>query len=321
MNDVKETPVAFGPERALIGVVSVPGGGDTLPVGCLMLNMGAIHRAGPRRINVKLARELAARGVPSLRLDLTGLGDSGSARGAEHFSTQSVRDLQAAMDLMQSMLGVRRFIIIGLCSGASNGLSVAVHDARVCGLLMFDGYSFPGRRSNWERTARRALAAPANPAFYGKTWRWLQRHFSREAALAAAPSIFEPDPPEVVQAHFRRSMTQLHERGVAVLLYYTGTIHVVDRDHDQLGPFAHEPFLAQAEYRFDPAVDHSVTSLAAQRTFLQLVTDWVLRVVNAPAPRTPQARGEAGRLSAPAAISAVPQDAPSPGPRPHTLAA
>jgi hypothetical protein len=41
-----------------------------------MFNMGANHRIGPRRINVKLARVLAARGVSSLRFDLGGVGDS-----------------------------------------------------------------------------------------------------------------------------------------------------------------------------------------------------------------------------------------------------
>lgn len=279
MNDYKETPVQFGPDGSLIGIITTPADGPLAPVACLMLNMGANHRIGPRRINVKLARQMAARGISSVRLDLAGLGDSGPASGSEHFLTQAVLDLQAAMNLIQTMLGVRRFIVIGLCSGATNGLSLAVADSRVVGLLMFDGYAFPGRRAQLERQFRRALAVPTNPAVIGKTVRWLQRKFSAKAAAAAAPHIFEPDPPEVTAAVFRRSMTQVAERNVAVLLFYTGTMHVVDRGRDQLGPFAHEDFTQRFEYRFIGDIDHSLTSMASQQTFMEVVCDWALRVV------------------------------------------
>jgi pimeloyl-ACP methyl ester carboxylesterase len=276
MNNVKETPVLFGPNESLIGVVASPTSENALPVACLMLNMGANHRVGPRRINVKLARELAQRGVGSIRFDLSGLGDSGPARGTEHFLTQAVFDLQAAMDLLEKMLGVRRFIVIGLCSGATNGLSLAVADSRVVGLLMFDGYAFPGRRARWERSVRRVIAAPTNLAFLGKTMRWLQRTFSAKAAAAAAPHIFDPDPPEVTAATFRRSMMQVAERGIAVLLLYTGTVHVVDRHRDQLGPFAKEAFTRDFDYRFIAEIDHSLTSLASQQLFLTTVCNWVM---------------------------------------------
>ncbi|VWX55470.1 conserved hypothetical protein [Burkholderiales bacterium 8X] len=278
MSDCKEIPVQFGSEGSLIGVITTPADGPLAPVACLMLNMGANHRIGPRRINVKLARELASRGVTSIRFDLAGLGDSGPARGSEHFLTQAVYDLQAAMGLIETMLGVRRFIVIGLCSGATNGLSLAVADARVIGLLMFDGYAFPGRRTQFTRAVHRALAAPTNPAVIGKTGRWLKRKFSRGAAAAAAPHIFEPDPPAVTEALFRRSMMQLAERKVSVLMLYTGTVHVSDRNRDQLGPFANEPFMQDFEYEFIADIDHSLTSIASQGTFLELVAEWVLRV-------------------------------------------
>jgi len=154
-----------------------------------------------------------------------------------------------------------------------------VADPRVVGLLMFDGYAFPGRRAQLERQIRRALAAPTNPAVIGKTARWLQRKFSAKAAAAAAPHIFESDPPEVTAAVFRRSMTQVAERNVAVLLFYTGTMHVVDRGRDQLGPFATEAFTQRFEYRFIGDIDHSLTSMESQRVFMEVVCDWALRVV------------------------------------------
>ena len=301
MTDYKETPVQFGPDGSLIGIVATPAEGPVAPVACLMLNMGANPRIGPRRINVKLARQLAAQGVSSIRFDLAGLGDSGPASGSEHFRTQAVYDLQAAMNQVEALLGICRFVVIGLCSGASNGLSLAVADSRVVGLLMLDGYSFVGRRARWERMLRRALAAPTNPAFVGKTARWLKRKLSPSAAAAAAPHILEPDPPEVTAALFRRSMAQIAERNVAVLLVYSGTMHVTDRNRDQLGPFASEPFMRQFDYRFIREIDHSLTSMAAQETFIRLACDWTLGVTQDAAP----VRAHATATSRPAMRSAL----------------
>ena len=278
MTDYKEIPVLFGPDRSLVGIITTPDVEPMAPVACLMLNMGANHRIGPRRINVKLARRMAEQGISSIRLDLAGLGDSGTASGSEHFLTQAVHDLQSAMSLIETMLGIRRFIVIGLCSGATNGLSVAVADSRVVGLLMFDGYAFPGRRSRFERSVRRALAVPTNPAVIGKTVRWLHRKISTRASSAAAPQIFEPTSPGETAATFRRSMAHIAERDVAVLFVYTGTMHVTDRHRDQLGPFAKEQFAQRFDYKFIAEIDHSLTSMASQQTFMQVVCEWASHV-------------------------------------------
>ena len=64
-------------------------------------------------------------------------------------------------------------------------------------------------------------------------------------------------------------MMQLAERNVAVLLLYTGTMHVTDRHRDQLGPFADEPFMQQFEYEFIREIDHSLTSMASQQIFMR----------------------------------------------------
>ncbi|MBO9513592.1 MAG: hypothetical protein J7549_05685 [Variovorax sp.] len=287
MTDSKETPVQFGPDGSLIGIVTTPGEGPVEPVGCLLLNMGATHRIGPRRINVKLARRLATLGISTLRMDLAGLGDSRAASGSEHFRTQAVMDMQGAMNLMGTLHGVRQFVVIGLCSGAANGLALAAADARVIGVLMFDGYAFPGRRALWERTFRRALAAATNPAMIQKTARWLHRQVSAKAAAALSTDMFEPDTPAVMAANFRRAMIQTVERNVAMLFLYSGTMHVTDRNRDQLGPFVNEPFAKHIEYVFDPALDHNLTSLASQETFLGIASDWVLRVAHHEAPQNP----------------------------------
>lgn len=282
MTDITQSPIQFGRGDSLMGMLTAPAQGDTLPVACLLFNMGANHRVGPHRINVKLAHALARRGMASLRFDLGGLGDSGSSSTGEHFATQAVFDCQAAMDMLGERLGIHRFVMVGLCSGAVNAMSTAVADARVVGISMFDGYAFPERRSRWERGLRRLIAAPTNAAFIGKTARWLQRRFYRGDKDAQTAHIFdEVDPPEVTAALFARSMTQLDARDVAVQAFYSGTVHVVDRDRDQLGRFAREPFTQRVEYVFDPEVDHTVSTMRAQSLFTQVVGDWAVQVANA----------------------------------------
>ena len=74
---VIETPVTV-PPAGLSGVLTEPGDGRT-PQGtplALMFNAGNHHHVGPARSWVDLSRRWAAAGIRSLRLDLSGLGDS-----------------------------------------------------------------------------------------------------------------------------------------------------------------------------------------------------------------------------------------------------
>lgn len=290
MNDYKEMPVLFGPDDSLIGLIATPAQKSMAPVGCLLLNVGANHRVGPRRINVKLARQLAGMGVSSIRIDLAGLGDSRPASGDEHFRKREVLDLQAAMNLMQTLLGIERFVLVGLCSGAGSGLALCVSDPRMIGLLMFDGYTFPSRRARWDRSLQSFLAERSVTALLGRVYSNMQRALlpalhaaskgrTGSAAAAGPASIFAADDRRAVADLFCRSMGQIAERDVAVMFVYSATLQARDWNRDQLGPFVNEPFIRRAEYRFLPEVDHSLLSLKAQKIFMSVVCDWAMRVI------------------------------------------
>lgn len=280
---MQEIPLLFGPEAApLMGTVTAPAeGAARLPVACLMLNMGAGYRVGPRRMNVKLARHLAQHGIASLRLDLAGQGDSSAPTGGEGFTQQAVRDLQAAMQQLEAMFGIRRFVVLGLCSGGAHGLSVAAADPRVVGLLMFDTYAFPTRRTLLARNMYRALAMPRNPAIWAKTWRLVKVKLGL-TGVTQTP-IFDDESPAQTLQFFRRAMAQLAERDVALLLLYSGSMHVRDHGRDQMGALAAEPFMQRLEYRFMPEVDHTLASVQGQALFLDVVAEWVLRTARKPA--------------------------------------
>ncbi len=290
MNDLAQTPVCFGPGNALMGMLTVPAQRVPAPVACLMFNMGANHRVGPRRINVKLAHVLAARGVGSLRFDLGGIGDSEALDTGPDLQTRAVHSLQAAMDLVQRRLGIHQFAAVAMCSGVEHAMSAAAVDARVVALSLFDGFAFPQRRTRWELTVRRALAAPLHPSFPGKARRWVLRHLPGSTVGKPLPGYFvDRRPPNVNAIWFEATMKQLVEREVAVQLLYSGSLHVRDRDRDQLGALRHEPFMQGLQYEFIRDVDHTVCTVKGQQLFLQSVGDWV--VAHCLATPSPQRQG------------------------------
>ncbi|HEX5659207.1 MAG TPA: alpha/beta fold hydrolase, partial [Polyangiales bacterium] len=142
---VRETPLLFGGEHRLFGILSEPATtlssrASRAEYAILMLNVGTNHRVGPNRLYVKMARRWASQGYRAFRFDLAGIGDSGSAAGfsALHvFDKASVSDVQRAMDALAAR-GCKRFIVIGLCSGAYVAFQTVLADPRVVGQVLMN---------------------------------------------------------------------------------------------------------------------------------------------------------------------------------------
>lgn len=151
---VREKPLLFGEQpdggAGLFGILAEPAdlaaAGDRAETAILMINVGTNHRVGPNRLYVKMARAWAARGYRALRFDLAGIGDSRSAAGYANnrlYSKGSTVDVGAAIERL-SQLGVQRFILVGLCSGAYVAFQTALADPRVAGLVLINP-----RRLDW----------------------------------------------------------------------------------------------------------------------------------------------------------------------------
>jgi pimeloyl-ACP methyl ester carboxylesterase len=129
-----ETPVAFGPQGNLVGIWCEPG--ERLPGArpVIFLNSGATPRAGWARGAVEAARALAARGIASLRIDLSDIGDSRpQADGPPivHYHPSQLADLHAALDLVEAHGFEAGAVVTGTCSGAYLALNGAVAEPRV----------------------------------------------------------------------------------------------------------------------------------------------------------------------------------------------
>jgi exosortase A-associated hydrolase 1 len=131
--------------ETLLGVLHHPQRGvPRHPVGVLVVVGGPQYRAGSHRQFVLLARHLAAAGHAVLRFDVRGMGDStGQTRNFEQLSP----DIAAALDSFAAHApGLERFVLWGLCDGASAALLYLDEsaDPRVQGLCLVNP---------WVRTA------------------------------------------------------------------------------------------------------------------------------------------------------------------------
>lgn len=186
----REQPVLIGCEGdSMVGIASIPA--RPASRGVLVVVGGPQYRAGSHRQFVLLARALAESGIPVLRFDYRGMGDSsGVPRDFEQVS----QDLRATVDrFMAAVPAMREVVLWGLCDGASAAGLYAQHDARVCGLVLLNP---------WVRTPR-GIARTSLRHYYrarlldGEFWRKVlagrfsvrtsARSLWQQAAAATAP--------------------------------------------------------------------------------------------------------------------------------------
>ena len=140
--DYREQFVRLGNQDKLAGLVHCPTELDTSQPFFVILNAGIVHRVGPFRLNVDIARSVAASGFGSLRFDLSGLGESEFRSGNLSAEERALLDVHEVLNDLEQRYGVNRFVTVGLCSGAFNAFQAAVADKRICGLISIDGIAF-----------------------------------------------------------------------------------------------------------------------------------------------------------------------------------
>ncbi len=144
---MKETLCQFGNENGLVGIFTQPDKpiDPGAPV-VVLLSAGLLHRVGPFRLYISLARKLAEAGVSSLRFDLSGVGDSESSKVAASIEERTLVDIGSAYDFLLEHYGVEKFVVGGLCSGADDAFRAALHDQRVVGSFQLDGMGYRTKR-------------------------------------------------------------------------------------------------------------------------------------------------------------------------------
>jgi pimeloyl-ACP methyl ester carboxylesterase len=211
-----ERSFRFGRALHLVGIAGFPVSAAAAAaaadrVGIIMLNAGMVHRVGPFRLHVTMARRLNACGYPTLRFDMSSVGDSGASAESQSQALQVRADVADAMDLMQEQAGCTRFVLIGLCSGAQSAHTVACTEPRVAGAVFLDGYAYRTFGFRLRHYLPRLLSLPR----WGK---FLARRLRPSKGRSA--NVFAIWFPPLAQA--RRDLTGMLDRGLTLRFIFSG---------------------------------------------------------------------------------------------------
>ena len=140
---VESTLGCPGSHGELFGILSRDSSAGPAPLALLLLSSGALPHTGPNRAWVELARRWAARGIPTVRLDLPGIGEAGGndpelVTDESTYESWRVDDVRNVLNQLQAAGISDRFVLGGLCSGANTSLQGALADPRVCGALLIN---------------------------------------------------------------------------------------------------------------------------------------------------------------------------------------
>jgi pimeloyl-ACP methyl ester carboxylesterase len=225
---MKERVVNFGPEQTLLGIETVAAESVASPTRptWIFLNAGVVHRVGPHRLTVNLARRVALAGYATLRFDLSGLGDSRPRNGVT-FEHTAVQDICDAMDFLQRTSGVPRFVLCGLCSGADNAVRTALLDRRVAAIALLDPYAFRTIRSNINRSLQRVRNSKTLDHLASRTAYALMRTLRQRRLPDAHDAQPGPDFRSLSRERpsrgaFAAQLNFIADQGTQVLLVYSG---------------------------------------------------------------------------------------------------
>ncbi len=143
-NGIREETVTFeGSHGALVAVTCEPVARASGRDWVIFLSAGGVRRSGPNRLWTTLARSWADAGLPSLRLDVSGVGDSDEAPDAvgveisRFYTTDVGSDIVGALAWLEAR-GAERVASIGLCSGAYWSFHTALAGARLSTISMIN---------------------------------------------------------------------------------------------------------------------------------------------------------------------------------------
>jgi pimeloyl-ACP methyl ester carboxylesterase len=288
---MKEHAVVIPAHSPLIGVVTQPDSASAradAPV-VVLLNSGLIHRVGPNRLYVSLARRLAGMGLTTLRFDLSAIGDSAQRRDTLPFQASSIEETRAALDHLQAQWGAKRFLLAGICTGAVVSFRTALQDPRVAGLCLINAQ---GLVSDASSEMREAIAERAGARYYTTSalrrkgsWARLLTGKADYKAIARAgaqrvKSALRPDDGPAAQPgseEIVQGMARLLREQRPVQMLYSGT----DPGLDELAVIYGGKGLEQLRrtpgltYTLVPQADHMFTALSQQGVFLTRICDWV----------------------------------------------
>lgn len=305
----REKAVQFGAGKALVGVLTeaLPTRGDaTDRPAVIFLNSGILHRVGSCRLHVRMARAFSAAGFHALRFDYSGIGDSDQRRDSLPFEESAVLETREAMDYLTKAKGVKRFVLIGLCSGADMAHETAVVDDRVVGMFLLDAWAYKTLAYQIRRVAPRLLDVGAwTNAVRVRYQEWRGERVDGRTCMPGGegveyevPKYVRVFPPRDKVAAELRTMLQ---RGVHLNYVWTGGLVEYNHEGQHAATFRDVPFGSLMREKWLPDADHIVTGLNHQQWVTAEAVDWLCTFSGVQAP-TPAEAPRGASSSPPAQV-------------------
>jgi pimeloyl-ACP methyl ester carboxylesterase len=271
---MKEQVCNFGTNGHLLGILTTPDANvrvEGAPI-ALILNAGIVHRIGPFRLNVDIARHLAELGFSTLRMDLSGLGDSGPRTGKLELENRAELDAADAMTFLQRETGVNDFVIVGLCSGAYNAHCVAVKDHRVVGGVFMDGIVF----RTFGYFLRHHLARVFRPRFWRNAIkrRLYRPTFTTSEADGNALAESEFFGGDLSKDKVVNDLSGLMDRGVQMLFLYTDGYDDICGRSQFKEMYGLRPDEGQLQVEYYPKSEHTFRLIENRKAACERVSKW-----------------------------------------------
>ncbi len=289
----REEAAQFGPDNRLVGIFCQRAAGERRSQAVVFLNSGGVYHIGWARMFVDMARQLAANGVASLRMDMSGVGDSLSPAGPDRaplFDRGLTRDVEAAIDWLFSR-SIRDVSLFGACSGAYQAFHAAIHDKRVTRIALVNqacfvyGPTYAMQIEAWRRTkaadVSMKLAGADSPVESdSKGARALL--FSLAKKVVKAGLVHATDATFAVRRRVpglnavERWFGELSARGAQTLLIYSENDPGLWELERHLGARSHAASpLPGVRTTLIPAADHELTPKAARKALSAVLDAFV----------------------------------------------
>jgi len=264
----------------------------------VFLSAGLQNRAGPHRMYIKAARRFAEVGVKSLRLDLPGVGDSVDRELAKDFDCHEPGSVLRAIDFLIGEHGVKRVVLLGLCSGARAAVKAAARDPRVDALVVWslpmisgpvDMLVGDGGGAYMGATKARAqlrewapkLVNPASWYRYLRSGKTLKQGWGmmRRALIGFLPERLRPTSPR--ERDFLRSIDAYVAARRKLFCIYGEEDRIVRAEFAERFPEVVAGHSATWLHHVVPKGDHTFTSAAASAEVIARTAEWLARTYRA----------------------------------------
>lgn len=271
--NIKEEIITAG-QHSVVGILTYGASGASMPT-VVIFNAGVIHKTGPNRLHVKLARRLAAEGYNVFRFDYGGQGDS-IARTDGPASSSYITN---ALDLVDKKTGGGGFVLTGICSGAEDAYSTAMSDSRIKGVILINGTGLElDQFRKLYPDAEKSIQLRYYKKSMAKADRWLKVLKGKSGALKLSKikfivrQLFRKQAPQkqspTIQA--TASFEALRKKNIGLLLVLAEGSTAYDLIRIAYG----DKGLEGIECRIMKNVDHIITPIWAQEELFDLVMEW-----------------------------------------------